>query len=67
MTEFDTSMDVLQASITKLVTTVTNEHGYKDQYVTKLLNHTVNYKSSRLPNLKNTEVHAKTVELNAGK
>ena len=65
--KFDTSMDVLRASIEKLVTAVADEHGYKDQYVTKLLNHTANYKSSRLLNLKNAKVHAKTVELNAGK
>lgn len=65
--KFDASMIVLRASIAKLVTVVANEHGYKDQYVTKLLNHTANYKTSRLPNLKNAKVHAKTVELNVGK
>ena len=65
--KFDASMDVLQASIAKLVTAIANEHSYKDQYVTKPLNHTANYKSLRLLNLKNAKVNMKTVEINAGK
>ena len=35
--KFDASMDMLQASIAKLVSAIANEHSYKDQYITKLL------------------------------
>ena len=65
--KFDTSMVKLREAIEKLVSAVAVKHGYKNQYVTKLLNHTMNFKTSRLPNLKNAKVHAKTVELNTGK
>ena len=62
--KFDTSMVKFGEAIEKLVTAVAVEHGYKNQYVTKLLNHTMNHKTSRLPNLENAKVHMKTVELN---
>ena len=65
--KFDTSMVELQEAIEKLVSTVVVKHGYKNEYATKLLNHTMNFKTSRLPNLKNAKVHTKTVELNTGK
>ena len=65
--KFDTSMVELREAIEKLVSTVAVKHSYKNQYVTKLLNHTMNFKTSRLPNLENAKVHAKTVELNTGK
>ena len=64
---FDTSMVKLREAIEKLVSAVAVKYGYKNQYVTKLLNHTMNFKTSRLPNLKNAKVHTKTVELNTGK